>query len=273
MKLHYATAAIIAGLSVALSSCVAPAAGYVSYSVPVSGGSISAGVAWTNASYDADGFPIFGYSYGRPVYGYTAAGAAIFTIAALTALSYVPHWSPATWYRGHFHYPVGIHRVAIPPHYPMGHAPHMRPPVHAHVAPALPGHVGARPGVVRPGAPAVPPANAHRPGVPAPMPGMNLPKLPANPHVGGAAAGRRSPGHANNGGVKTLPTFHRIGDVPSRSAGLPSRPSGHSFTTIPAHTNRPVISAPTGSMPRIGGGFRSPGGFSGRGGHGGFGRR
>lgn len=89
----------------------------------------SAGVsaAWTPASYDADGFPIYGYSYGRPVYGYTEAGVAIFTLAAITAACLVPRWEPAPWYHGHWHYPHGCHRVDAPHHFPHGHCPGMRP--------------------------------------------------------------------------------------------------------------------------------------------------
>ncbi len=125
MKIPHATLALLTGVSVICSSCVVPDSGYVSYAAP---GSVNAGAAWTNASYDANGFPIFGYSYGRPVYGYTAAGTAIFTIAALTALCFVPHWSPAWWYHGPYHYPHGIHRVPAPPAFPRGHHPNMRPP-------------------------------------------------------------------------------------------------------------------------------------------------
>lgn len=125
MKKHYASLAILASISVICSSCVAPSAGYATYTSP--SGGISAGIAWTKANYDSSGFPIFGYSYGKPVYGYSASGSAIFSIAALTALSYVPHWAPASWYRGSFRYPVGIHRVSAPPRCPSGHCPGMRP--------------------------------------------------------------------------------------------------------------------------------------------------
>ena len=91
MKKAYMTTTIaaVAGVAVVCSSCAYPNVGYSSYTVP---GTVSAGVAWSNASYDASGFPIFGYSYGRPVYGYTSAGEAVFTIAALTALCFVPYW-------------------------------------------------------------------------------------------------------------------------------------------------------------------------------------
>ena len=85
------------------------------------------GEMWVASSYDVNGFPIFGYYYGRPVYGYTAAGAAIFTFAALTASCYVPHWGPAHWYHGSWRYPHHIHRVGAPPHFPHGHQPSLRP--------------------------------------------------------------------------------------------------------------------------------------------------
>ena len=136
MKKAYMTTTIaaVAGVAVVCSSCAYPNVGYSSYTVP---GTVSAGVAWSNASYDASGFPIFGYSYGRPVYGYTSAGEAVFTIAALTALCFVPYWGPASWYHGPYYYPRGIHRVPAPPRFPAGHAPGVRPP-HGIVPPPAP---------------------------------------------------------------------------------------------------------------------------------------
>ena len=262
MKIHYASIALLAGVSVAFSSCVAPSAGYVSYSAPAGG--ISTGVAWTNASYDADGFPIFGYSYGRPVYGYTAAGAAIFTIAALTALCYVPHWGPASWYHGHYHYPHGIHRVPQPPRYPAGHAPHVRPPAGAHSGPGMPKHAMPKPGVNRPvqvrpqqpswnrpGAVHHPQQNGHiappQQGNRHPMGNVN--KGGANPlpayHKAGKAPSSSHPGNPNNGGIATLPA--RPGGSPV--AFVPNRPSGNhgGAVTFPAQANRPVASAPFAS--------------------------
>lgn len=237
MKIHYATMALLAGASVVLSSCVAPTAGYVSYS---STGEISTGVAWTNASYDTEGFPIFGYSYGRPVYGYTSAGAAIFTIAALTALCYVPHWGPATWYHGHYHYPSGIHRVAAPPRYPAGHAPHLRPAAGAHKGPGMPAGAHApRPGAVKPGAAAHP--GIHRPGAVGSH-GRNVPPS-ASKHPHGAPVMRPNAGNgAHNGGVRTLPTHHKVGQAPSMHqpkngnggiSTLPSRPGGAPVAKVP----------------------------------------
>lgn len=127
MKMNKFPAAVVAVLScsaVFLSSCV--------YEMPVYRGGTaysysSASPVWTEASYDANGFPIFGYYGGRPVYGYTAEGVAIFTFAALTAACLVPLWAPAPWYHGHWHYPHHIHRVSVPPHCPHDHHPAMRP--------------------------------------------------------------------------------------------------------------------------------------------------
>lgn len=138
MKMKKFPAAVVAVLScsaVFLSSCV--------YEMPVYRGGTaysysSAAPVWTEASYDANGFPIFGYYGGRPVYGYTAEGVAIFTFAALTAACLVPLWAPAPWYHGHWHYPRHIHRVNVPPHCPHDHRPAMRPhggmnaPIHKH---------------------------------------------------------------------------------------------------------------------------------------------
>lgn len=82
--------------------------------------------AWTTASYDANGYPIYGYAYGQPVYGYSAAGVAITNLAALTALCYIPNWGPASWYRGPAYAPNGL-RFAAPPKYSQGHSPNVRP--------------------------------------------------------------------------------------------------------------------------------------------------
>lgn len=109
-----------------LNSCMyeVPVYGGVSYNNGYGGVSVA---AWTDASYDANGFPIYGYYYGRPVYGYTAEGVAIFTFAALTAACFVPLWAPAPWYHGHWHYPHHIHRVNVPHHCPHDHRPAQRP--------------------------------------------------------------------------------------------------------------------------------------------------
>lgn len=131
MKIKSIVVASITGVAVLLSSCVVDPGVYgasVSYTATTGyGATYSTSVAWTNASYDSNGFPIYGYSYGRPVYGYTEAGVAIFTIAALTALCFVPDWGPAPWYHGPHYYPTHIHRVPAPPRYAHGHHPHHRP--------------------------------------------------------------------------------------------------------------------------------------------------
>lgn len=50
---------------------------------------------WSNARYDYDGFPIYGYYDGRPVYGYTSVGVPIYTYNSLDRHCYVPSWKPA----------------------------------------------------------------------------------------------------------------------------------------------------------------------------------
>ena len=153
MKSITITSAALAGLSALLSSCVytpyydekgvtvtpspsvQPAPQVVAQQ-PVQATvqqPVNQNVVWTTASYDAAGFPIFGYSYGRPVYGYTAAGVAVYSMAALTSLCFVPNWCPASWYHGHYHHPVNIRDCAAPPRYAHGHRPAVRPAGHIHI--------------------------------------------------------------------------------------------------------------------------------------------
>lgn len=60
---------------------------------------ISTSVAWTSASYDANGFPIYGYAYGRPVYGYTKQGSLIYQVNHLYSGCYVPSWGSVQFIR------------------------------------------------------------------------------------------------------------------------------------------------------------------------------
>ena len=135
MKLKLAHLLLPIGLALLYSSCEPLYIdGYGSYS---SSGyyapSYSCSVAWTAASYDANGFPIYGYSYGRPVYGYTTSGSPIFSINLLYAGCYVPNWGPASWCHSHHHhhYPQGVHHAPKPPKYHHDHKPDVRPPSHA----------------------------------------------------------------------------------------------------------------------------------------------
>ena len=126
--------AVLACSSLFVTSCYEayPAYGGVAVGMGPGGVGVSASAEWTNASYDADGYPIYGYSYGRPVYGYTAAGVAIFTLAALTTAYYLPYWGCAHWCHHHdvyIHYcPHHHHKCWAPPRCPRGHMPHVRPP-------------------------------------------------------------------------------------------------------------------------------------------------
>lgn len=102
--------------------------------VPVAPATTAANASWTPAQYDNNGFPIYGYSYGRPVYGYTSGGVALYTFGAINASCYVPVWGPAGWYRGSWCYPRHVHRVHVPRHFPHGHHPgiHFRGGHHHH---------------------------------------------------------------------------------------------------------------------------------------------
>ena len=101
MKKKFIYLSILAASSVMLSSCYVTAGPHGHVTVGGSGGisvdSHGNVAAWTDASYDSAGFPIYGYYYGRPVYGYDAYGAAVFTFGALTAACIVPAWGPAPW--------------------------------------------------------------------------------------------------------------------------------------------------------------------------------
>ncbi len=230
MKIPCASVALLAGVSLLFCSCVVPSGGYGTFSYSTNG--YSSSVAWTDASYDANGFPIFGYSYGRPVYGYTAAGAAIFTVGALTALCFVPRWRPAPWYHGPWHYPSHIHRVAVPPRFPHGHAPGSRPhgglnaPIHRHPSSVL------RP---RPGRPGVPGMGNHRPGHQPGVPGMGNHRPGHQPGVSGM--GNHRPGHQP--GVSGMGN-HRPGFQPGVGNHRP--------------TPRPSLPSPSAARPSLGGG-------------------
>ena len=233
MKIKHISIATLAGISLICSSCVvAPADGYGTFTYSTNG--YNSSVAWTSASYDVNGFPIYGYSYGRPVYGYTATGAAIFSIAALTALCFVPDWGPAPWYHGHWHYPHHIHRVACPPRYAHGHHPGKRPPHSHNHHNNHPGHGIRPPHGNKPGHGATPP-HGNRPGHGATPPRGNRPGHGATP----------SRGNRPNSGIR-----------PTSGTGRP----GH-VNRIPGSTRPAGISRPSGSR----GGFRGPGGHSGRG--------
>ena len=107
--------------------------GYVNHAVDYSSGNrvtydtYDSSEQWVDASYDSNGFPIYGYEYGRPIYGYNTSGIAIYSYGLLRTTCYAPSWNPAPWYRGKWRYNRHIHRYAAPPHYPRHHRPHCRP--------------------------------------------------------------------------------------------------------------------------------------------------
>lgn len=245
MKITYKLAAALAGVSVLLSSCVVADGGYGSFGVAASGNGYSASVAWSNASYDANGFPIFGYSYGRPVYGYTAAGAAVFTFAALTALCFVPHWGPAPWYRGSWHYPPRIHRVATPPHYPHGHMPHIRPqggmnaPIH-HARPSSPLRPNSRP--QGPAWAGHPQHAVNKPTVNRPVNRPNMaPHKPAG-FNGGNMGAVHKPVHQNN--MPTARPGGTVGHIRNGQGAQVPHPSVQQHRPNVPHTAMPHASMP-----------------------------
>lgn len=299
MKMSNMKAAAVAVLCCSglfLNSCMyeVPVYGGVSYSNGYGGVSVA---AWTDASYDANGFPIYGYYYGRPVYGYTPEGVAIFTFAALTAACFVPLWAPAPWYHGHWHYPHHIHRVSVPHHCPHDHRPAQRPhgglnaPIHKNPQSVLrPQHNNAAPQHNN----RAPQANRidfrnnsadkrHN----SPQPGVgrlehrrnqasNLPVFNPqqhkshNRHENRAAAGMNVPQMHSHDASNRAPQQHHANRTPQMNAAAPSAPSVSlgSRHAAPSAPSMPQISRPSApSMPSAHSG-RSFGGHGG-GNHGG----
>lgn len=67
------------------------------------------GIHWQAERYDSNGFPIFGYADGRPVYGYTKQGSLIYQMNHLYSGCYVPSWGSAAAY------PYGVLRTGSSP--------------------------------------------------------------------------------------------------------------------------------------------------------------
>ena len=241
--MHISIAAV-AGLSLLLSSCVVPYDGYGTFTYSTNG--YSSSVAWTSASYDANGFPIYGYYYGRPVYGYTSTGAAIFTIAALTALCFVPDWGPAPWYHGHWHYPAHIHHCAVPPHHAPGHHPGSRPhgglnaPIHKN-----PHHVLGKPEHQH---------NAHRP-----QPnnrqhmGNNRPNVQARPNTGNRPNAQARPNTGNRPNVQARPNVSSRPNIQARPnvSSRPAQTRPHQFNRV-SGSSRPSGLSSHSSRPSAG---------------------
>ena len=259
MKKNFKCVATVVCAAVVLSSCaVYDYPVYTSASVGVGGAGWSTSVSWTNASYDQNGFPIYGYYYGQPVYGYTPAGVAVFSIAALTAACMVPDWSPAPWYCGHWHYPAHVHRVAVPRHCPAGHHPGVRPPHHSHhthhASHIKPNHkpgINHRPGVNHK------PAINHRPGVNH-KPDINHPPgVNHKPDINHRPGVNHKPAINHRPGVNHKPSINNRPSVNHRPA-MSHRPSvSHQSRPQPQRSAAP--SRPQMNRGSMGGG-RSHGG-------------
>lgn len=290
MKMSHMKAAAVAVLCCSglfLNSCMyeVPVYGGVSYSNGYNGVSVA---AWTDASYDANGFPIYGYYYGRPVYGYTPEGVAIFTFAALTAACFVPLWAPAPWYHGHWHYPHHIHRVSVPHHCPHDHRPAQRPhgglnaPIHKNPQSVL------RPQQHNSRAPQANRAdfrdNAVNKRHNTPQPGVgrldhqrkqasNLPVFnPQQPksnnrHESRSDAGMRAPQLNNHAATNRASQHPHANRAPQMNASAPSAPQVHR-SAAPSMPSMPQVHRPSApSMPSAS--SRGAHSFSGHGGHGG----
>ncbi len=240
MKNNVKRIALVVLAAVGLSSCVVndyPM--YTSGSVSMAGRGWSSSVAWTDARYDVNGFPIYGYSYGRPVYGYTSSGVAVFSFTALTSGCCVPSWGPAHWYCGHWHYPRHIRRVSVPPRYPAWHRPGHHP-----VAKPQP---GVRP---RPGGPQLPAAGLRPGQAPHPVPGKPAGiHLPVKPHPGVNRPVHSRPGVS--GPAVNGPAEHR----PAIKPPVHHRPA-HTARPTPNRpaVNRPAHHRPAAQRPVMGGG-------------------
>ncbi len=233
MKRNWKSVAVTVVAAWGLNSCVVydyPM--YTSASFGVSSGGVSTSVTWTDAQYDVNGFPIFGYAYGQPVYGYTASGSAVFSFYALTSGCCVPSWGPAHWYCGHWHYPKHIHRVSVPPRHPAGHHPGRRPGAHHKPAvphrPAVnhrPGHAPGHGVVHRPASPGRPGVN-HRPGH-ANRPQMQRPGMQHNrPQVGRPGTQHNRP-QVQRPQAPKLPQLSRPGAQHNRPQMQRPRPQQH----------------------------------------------
>ena len=237
------------GAALGLSSCaVYDYPVYTSASVGVGGPGWSATAAWSDARYDVNGFPIFGYSYGQPVYGYTASGAAVFTFAALTASCWVPSWGPAHWYCGHWHYPRHIHRVSCPPKHPAWHHPGRQSI--AHHRPAVP----SRPAVQRR------PVAQHKPAL------NHQPVVNHKPAVNHKPGNQPRPVAQHKPAANPRPAVaQRPAQVQKPAAGMQrpvaNRPQMNRLPAVqrPAMA-RPSVSRPAMSRPSGGGGKRMSGG-------------
>lgn len=251
--------AVMLGAALGLSSCaVYDYPVYTSASVGVGGPGWSASAAWSDARYDVNGFPIFGYSYGQPVYGYTASGAAVFTFAALTSSCWVPSWGPAHWYCGHWHYPRHIHRVSCPPKHPAWHHPGRHSI--AHHRPAAPSRPAVHHRPVAHHKPAVnhKPAAQHKPAV------NHKPVVQHKPAVNHKPVKQPRPVVQHKPAVNSRPA---VAQRPAQRPAGVQRPavSRPAASHRPALVSRPAVNRPSGSRPGMsrpsgGGGHRNSSG-------------
>ena len=122
MKHRLTSIMIGAGLALSLSSCEILLEDFNNYDIfgpptptTVQTGTNAAqtsftnGIMWQPAHYDANGYPIFGYADGRPVYGYTKQGSLIYQSNLLYSGCYVPSWGTSAAQ------PYGVIRTSASP--------------------------------------------------------------------------------------------------------------------------------------------------------------
>lgn len=71
--------------------------------------SFTNGIMWQPARYDDNGYPIYGYADGRPVYGYTKQGSLIYQLNHIYSGCRVPSWGTGAAY------PHGVIRTGASP--------------------------------------------------------------------------------------------------------------------------------------------------------------
>lgn len=231
--------------------------GYDNYS---QGGGVSSEYAYSSGRYDNDGFPIFGFQGGRPIYAYSNIGAPIFSVSLISSYCHVPSWRSLSHYHGHYRYSSHVHyHSSIPScarqyrekHYShQSHRPN-RPNHNSHggnnhnnhSTPVYNRPSGDHNNVVRPNGnsrPNRPDFNGGHSGPNRPNIGSNNGSRPNRPDFNGGNARPIRPSAESNSSRPSRPSFNGGNSRPSRPSGgfnsprpsRPARPSAPSAAPI-----------------------------------------
>lgn len=93
------------------------------------GAKVATSTQWLESNYDLVGFPIYGFYFGKPIYGYSEFGLSILDVNKIVPGASVPSWEPLSTYKGKYYYPSYVGRTATPKKFPRGHQPQLRPEV------------------------------------------------------------------------------------------------------------------------------------------------